>query len=214
MQMQSSQAGRLAELAARMAQATAKAAEARAELKKAERRSERADEAVSALREEYDRERLRLWGDQPDVAALLESEGSMCLYHAGQALAEAYGLGFGMQWGDTKQIVLHVRLNRGEAGALARAAAAVRYFAPFVKPKAGMRRFGVQHRESGDFGLELRYSTKTGLARVGRLHFGQEDETHPFESLEQALRHIEAHHWIEDILDMPAEQQLLLANAG
>lgn len=209
MQMQKNDAGRLADLAARMAQASAKASEARAELKKAERRSERADEAVAALRQEYDQERLRLWGDSPDVAALLAPEGSMCLYYAGQALAESRGLGFGMQWADTKQTVLHVRLNRGEAGAVERAAAAVRYFAPFVKAKAGMKRFGVQHRESGDFALELRYSSKSGAAQLVRMRHGFEDSSQSFQSLEQALRHIEAHHWIEDIIDMPAGQVLL-----
>lgn len=209
MQMQTKDAGRLAELAARMAQASAKASEARADLKKAERRSDRADEAVAALRDEYDRERLRLWGDSPDVAALLAPDGSMCLYYAGQALAESRGLGFGMQWADTKQTVLHVRLNRGESGAVERAASAIRYFEPFVKAKAGLKRFGVQHRESGDFALELHYSPKSGAAKLIRMHLGFQDSAQPFQTLDQALRHIEAHHWIEDIIDMPAGQELL-----
>lgn len=209
MQIQSKDAGRLSELAARMAQASAKASEARAELKKAERRSERADDEVATLRDEYDRERLRLWGDSPDVAALLAPEGSMVLYYAGQTLAESRGLGFGMQWADTKQTVLHVRLNRGEAGAVERAAAAVRYFAPFIKAKAGMKRFGVQHRESSDFALELRYSPKSGTAHIVRMHHGFEDGKQTFQSLEEALRHIEAHHWLEDIIDMPAGHELL-----
>lgn len=209
MQIQTKDAGRLAELAARMAQASAKASEARAEVKKAERRSERADAAVAALRDEYDRERLRLWGEAPDVAALLAPEGSMVLYYAGQALAESRGLGFGLQWADTKQTVLHVRLNRGEAGGVERAASAVRYFAPYIKAKAGMKRFGVQHRESCDFALELRYSPKSGAAQLARMHHGFEDSAQSFPSLEHALRHIEAHHWIEDIIDMPVGQVLL-----
>lgn len=209
MQMLTKDAGRLAELAARMAQASAKASEARAELKKAERRSDRADEAVAALRDEYDRERLRLWGNSPDVAELLAPDGSMCLYYAGQALAESRGLGFGMQWSDTKQTVLHVRLNRGEAGAVERTAAAVRYFLPYVKAKAGVKRFAVQHRESGEFALELHLAPKSGTAKIVRMRMGFEDSTQSFQSLEQALRHIEAHHWIEDIIDMPAGQELL-----
>lgn len=209
MQMQTTDADRLAALAARMAQASAKASEARAEVKKAERRSERADEAVAALQAEYDRERLRLWGDSPDVAALLAPKGSMVLYYAGQALAESRGLGFGMQWADTKQTVLHVRLNRGETGTVERAASAVRYFAPFIKAKSGMKRFGVQHRESGEFALELRYSPKSGAAQIVRMNHGFEDGRQAFQSLEDALRHIEAHHWVEDIIDMPAGQELL-----
>ncbi len=125
MQIQTEKTGRLAELAVQLAQATAKAAEARAELKKAERRCDRADEVVAAISHEYDLERLRLWGDSPDVGVLLAPGGSMCLFYAGQALAEAHGLGWGMQWADTKQTVLHVRLNRGESGAVERAAAGV-----------------------------------------------------------------------------------------
>jgi hypothetical protein len=209
MQIQNEQAGRLAELAASLAQASAKASEAKAELKRAERRCERADAVVSALREEYDQERLRLWGSSPDVAALLEPNGSMSLYYAGQELAEAHGLGFGMQWADTKQTVLHIRLNRGEFGAVEKASSAVRYFAPFVKSKGGLKRFGVHHRESGEFAVELRYAPKSGAAKVIRMRYGHEDSVMSFETLEHALRHIEEHHWIEDIIDMPAGQKLL-----
>lgn len=207
-QIQTGQAGRLAELAVQLAQATAKAAEARAELKKAERRSDRADEAVTAISHEYDLERLRLWGDSPDVAVLLAPGGSMCLYYAGEALAKAHGLGWGMQWADTKQTVLYVQLNRGEEGAVQRAAAGVRFFA-LGKPKNGMVRFGVRHRESSDFALELRWSRKSGVAKIVRMRHGFEDGVQPFPSLEDALRYIEAEHWIEDIIDLPAGQELL-----
>jgi hypothetical protein len=209
MQVQTENTERLAQLAAQLAQARVKASAAEAELKKAQRRVDRADELVSAIRAEYDQERLRLWGANPDVAELLNSEGSMVLYYAGEALAEAYGLGWGMRWADTNQTVLHVRLNRGELGAVERAKAAVLFFAPYVKHKKGMARFGVHHHEVSDFGVELRYSMKTGAAQVGRLHFGQEDGAHSFVSLEDALRHIQEHHWVEDIIDMPARQALL-----
>ena len=167
-QIQTGQAGRLADLAVQLAQATAKAAEARAELKKAERRSDRADEAVAAISYEYDLERLRLWGDSPDVAVLLVPGGSMCLYYAG-----------------------------------------VRFFAPYVKPKNGMVRFGVRHRESSDFALELHWSRRSGLAKIVRMRHGFEDGVQPLPSLEDALRHIEAEHWIEDIIELPAGQELL-----
>jgi len=209
MQMQTEDSARLAQLAAKLAQARAKASEAEADLKKAQRRVERADDVASALRAEYDQERLRLWGSKPDVAELLNSEGSMVFYYAGEALAEAYGLGWGMKWGDTNQTVLHVRLNRGEIGAIERAKSAVLFFAPYIKAKRGWTRFGVQHRESSDFALELRYSTKTGAAKIGRLHFGQEEGAYSFVSLEAALLHIQEHHWIEDIIDIPSGQALL-----
>lgn len=209
MHIQTERTSRLADLAVQLAQATARAAEARAELKKAERRSDRADDEVAAISHEYDLERLRLWGDSPDVAVLLAPGGSMCLYYAGEALAKAYGLGWGMQWADTKQTVLYVQLNRGEEGAVQRAATGVRFFAPYVKPKNGMVRFGVRHRESSDFALELRWSRKSGLAKIVRMRHGFEDGVQPFPSLEDALRYIEAEHWIEDIIDLPAGQELL-----
>lgn len=211
MQIQTKDASRLSKLAAQMAQASAKASEARAALEKAEQRCDRADEAVAALREEYDHERLRLWGDSPDIGELLSSDGSMALFQAAQALAEAHGLGFGSRWSDTKQSVLHVQLNRGENGAVERTAAALRYFAPYVKAAPGKSRirFGVRHRESSDFAIELQYSRKTGAAKVVRLHLGFEDGSQSFGTLEEALRHIEAHHWVEDVIDMPEGMQLL-----
>jgi len=174
-----------------------------------QRRAERANELVTALSEEYDQERLRLWGSTPDVAALLEPDGSMTLFYAGEALAEAYGLGWGMKWGDTNQRVLYLRLNRGEFGAMERAKAAVLYFAPFIKATQGMKRFGVNHHESGEFAVELRYSRKTGAAQVGRLHCGQEDGEQGFPTLEAALLHIQEHHWVEDIIEMQSATALL-----
>lgn len=213
MQIQDNKTGRLAEMEVRLAQARVKAANARVELKKAERRSDRADEAVAAWRHVYDIERLRLWGDQPDVAALLESDGSMALYTAGQELAVACGLGWGMKWGDTNQTVLHIRLNRGEAGGVDRAKTAVLYFAPFIKTKEGLKRFGVHHRELSDFAVELRYSMKTGAAQVVRLHYGREDNAQSFTTLEGALTYIQEHHWIEDIIEMQTSSAMLTLEA-
>ncbi len=200
---------RLAELASKLAQARAKSTESEAELKKAERRAERAADAVSALREEYDQERLRLWGSKPDIAALLESEGSMVFYYAGEAMADAFGLGWGLTWSDTKQRVLHIRLNRGEVGVVEKAMAAVLYFAPFIKAKKGMKRFGVYHNESGDFAVELRYSMKTGAAHIVRMHLGREDGATTFHSLRAALLHIQENHWVEDIIEMQQATALL-----
>jgi hypothetical protein len=209
MKLQHGNADRLASLAARLAQASAKAAEAQAELKKAERRCERSDATVSALREEYDQERLRLWGNTPDVGALLEPNGSTTFYYAAQALAELHGLGHGMQWADTKQAVLHIRVNRGDAEAIAKTAAAVRYFAPFIKGKGSMKRFGVQHHESGEFALELRYAPKSDSAQIVRMCHGSEDSKESFASLNQALQHLAQHHWLEDIFEMEARTPLL-----
>ena len=209
-QMQTEESDRLGRLATKLAQAQAKATEAEAELKKAERRAERASEIVSALREEYDQERLRLWGSTPDVAELLTSNGSMAFYYAGEALAKAHGLGWGMRWGDTNQTVLHIELNRAEAGAIERTKAAVLNFAPFVKGgKSRLKRFGVRHHEMGDFAVELRYCVKTGAAKVVRLLFGREDDVKSFATLEAALLNIQEQHWVEDIIDMPATNTLL-----
>lgn len=82
----------LAQLASKIAQARAKATEVKSELKKAERRADRAADVVATLQEAYDHERLRLWGAKPDVAALLESGGSMAFHYAGEALAGAAAL--------------------------------------------------------------------------------------------------------------------------
>lgn len=209
MQIMTEDSSRLADLAARLAQARAKATLARDELKKAERRAERADDAAAAAREAYDVERLRLWGSKPDVAALLSSDGSMAFHYAGEALAEAYGLGWGMRWSDAKQTVLHLRLNRGDEGAIARAKAGVLFFAPFVKTKKGMARFAVQHHEISDFAVELRYSPKSGAAQVGRLHYCQDDGVLSFKSLDAALAHIQEHHWLEEFIEMPGATLLL-----
>jgi hypothetical protein len=184
-------------------------AEARADLRKAERRCERADDSLAALRCEYDHERLKLWGANPDVSALLDVDCSSVLYEAARALAEAYGMGFGMRWADIDQHVLHLLINRGEDGALERAEAAVRFFAPHVVAKRGWRRFGVQHRESGEFGLELRYSSSRGTARLVRMHYGVQDSQIAFKSLADALRHIQEHHWIEDIYELELGTALL-----
>ena len=209
MQIDADGTGCLAKLAAEVALASGKAAEAQKALEKAERRRDRADDHLAALREEYDRERLRVWGSTPDVAELLAPGGSTTFYEAGNALAEGYGLGFGMLWADTKQLVLHVRLNRGEAGAVERAEAAVRFFAPHVKSKDGWKRFGVQHREAGEFAVELRYSQARGTARVVRLPFGEDDSQLGFKSLADALRHIQQTHWIEDIYELGPGMALL-----
>ena len=208
MQIQTGQTGRLAELAVQLAQATAKAAEARAELKKAERRSDQADKAVATSNRHYDLERLGLWGNSPDAAALLAPANSFGSFAAGKALAEAYGLGFGMRWADTKKIALHIRLKRGDAGAVERAAAAVRYFAPYAKLKNGLARFGVQHRDSDDFRLDLRCGVNSIGAAIDRISRHSCD-IQLFGTLECALQHIQDNHWIEDIIDLPAGQELL-----
>lgn len=200
--IQTENSSKLAQLAAQLAEARARAAQAQAELKKAERRAERADGDVADLLEEYDRERLRMWGDRPDVAALLASDGSGVFRQAAEALAGAYGLGLGMAWSDTGQSVLHLQLNRGDADAVLRAKQAVLFFAPYVRPKRGIVRFSVQHHESGDFAVELRYSPKTGGAHVRRLHCGMELDTQSFKTLEEALGHIGENHWFEDVIDV------------
>ncbi len=50
---------------------------------------------------------------------------------------------------------------------------------------------------------------KSGATKIVRMHHGFEDGIQPFASLEDALRHIEAEHWIEDIIDLSAGQELL-----
>lgn len=210
MHMQAHQdTARLAELASKLAQARAKSTEAEAELKKAERRAERAGDTVSALREEYDQERLRLWGSKPDIAALLESDGSMTFHYAAEAIAEAYGLGLGLTWSDTKQKVLHVRMNRGEFGAVDRAKAAVLFFAPFIKARKGIKRFDINHHEGSDFAVELWYSIKTGEAQVVRMCFGQETGTQKFTTLDAALMHVQETHWVEEFIEMSSATTML-----
>ena len=209
MQYKTDRTGRLADLTVQLAQATAKAAEARTELKKAELRRDQADKAVAAITREYDLERLGLWGNSPDISALLAPGNSLSSFAAGKALAESYGLGFGMRWADTKKTALHIRLKRGEAGAVERAAAAVRYFAPYAKLKNGLARFCVQHRDSDDFRLDLRCGVNSIGAAIDRISRHSWD-IQLFSTLECALEHIRDNYWIEDIIDLPAGQELLV----
>lgn len=210
MNLQTNDTTRLSKLSAKLVAARMAAAAASANLKKATRIADKADEVVSGLREEFDQERLRLWGAKPDIAAILEANASMTFYYAGEAMAEALGLGFGMAWSDTGQQVLHLKLNRGELGAVERAKAAVLFFAPYIKPKRGMARFGVRHKSSEDFAVELRYSVKTGGASVVRMTYGIEDQAQKFSTLDAALSHIQEHHWVEEFIEAVTAEAALL----
>lgn len=179
------------------------------ELRAAERKEERARDAVDSLREQISLVQLRIWGNDPDVAKLLAGDSGAVFYQAIGVLAESKGLGIGGQWADTKQVVLHIALNRGELGAVERVADGVRYFAPAVKRiPGGWARFSVRHRQMGECAWELLYSVKRNEARLVKQVYGSEEQRLDFATLEAALRHVEAHLWLEDIIDLAPEALL------
>lgn len=188
-------------LKAQLDAATTRLTAARKVLKAAEHKEEEAAGEVEALREQVSMEQLRRWGDKPDLAVLLAKDAGYTFYRALGVLAEAYGMGVGGEWCDTRQTVLALGLNRGEHGAIERVAAGVRYFAPAVKTiKGGWARFKLIHR--GDAcAWELRYSVKRQDALLVRMVYGSEERALPFATLELALRHVEGYLWLEDVID-------------
>lgn len=202
---------RLNKLHSDLEAARQQAAVAQKELKAAERKAERAEAVCASLIEAIAVEQLRLWGDKPDLAALLDADGSMAFYQFLDRLTEIYGLGMSGGWLDTKQVVLHVRMNRGEIGTVDRAAKAIRYFAPAVKSiRGGWARFNVHHPNMDQCAWHLHYSVKRQNAQLVKQVFGRSVETLQFPSLEFALRHVEEHLFFEDIID---QAPLALAEA-
>ncbi|RYH64908.1 MAG: hypothetical protein EON54_06190 [Alcaligenaceae bacterium] len=84
-------------LRAQLVQAEQKLAVAAKAVKVAERTEERASGVVIDLREAIDFERLRRWGDHPDLAALMGtgSDGTMVFHRAVEAIAQSKGFGIG-----------------------------------------------------------------------------------------------------------------------
>ncbi len=196
---------KLAALSRRLERAEQKLTDANKELRIAERREERASNAVSSLREEIALEKLRLWGDEPDLAELMTSyrkNSTMVFYKALEAVAASRGFYIGGMWADTKQTVLRFGLNRSEIGGIERVAAGIRYFAPSMKNiKGGWVRFAVSTRDCDSCAWSLRYSKVRGNAQVVREVYCQEDKVLGFKTLDEALRYIEANLWVEDIID-------------
>ena len=152
----------LAALWRQLDKAEQKLAEANKELRSAERKADRASAVVSNLREEIALEKLRLWGDKPDLAELMASDrknSTMVFYKALEAVAASRGFYIGGMWSDTKQTVLGFGLNRSEIGGIERVAEGIRYFAPSMKTiKGGWVRFAVSSLDSESCAWSLRYS--------------------------------------------------------
>ena len=112
----------LAALWRQLDKAEQKLAEANKELRNAERKADRASAVVSNLREEVALEKLRMWGDKPDLAELMASgkNSTMVFYKAMEAVAASRGFYIGGMWADTKQTVLRFGLNRSEIGGIER----------------------------------------------------------------------------------------------
>lgn len=74
----------LAALWRQLGKAEQKLAEANKELRSAERKADRASAVVSNLHEEIALEKLRMWGDKPDLAELMASgkNSTMVFYRA------------------------------------------------------------------------------------------------------------------------------------
>ena len=108
----------LAALWRQLDKAEQKLAEANKELRSAERKADRASAVVSNLHEEIALEKLRMWGDKPDLAELMASgkNSTMVFYKAMEAVAGSRGFYIGGMWADTKQTVLRFGLNRSEIG--------------------------------------------------------------------------------------------------
>lgn len=206
----------LAALWRQLDKAEQKLAEANKELRSAERKADRASAVVSNLREEIALEKLRMWGDKPDLAELMASDrknSTMVFYKALEAVAASRGFYIGGRWSDTKQTVLGFGLNRSEIGGIERVAEGIRYFAPSMKTiKGGWVRFAVSSRDSESCAWSLRYSRVHGNAQVVREVYCQEDKVLDFKTLDEALRYIEANLWVEDIID--AEPAAVLEHAA
>lgn len=206
----------LAALWRQLDKAEQKLAEVNKELRSAERKADRASAVVSNLREEIALEKLRLWGDKPDLAELMASDrknSTMVFYEALEAVAGSRGFYIGGMWADTKQTVLRFGLNRSEIGGIERVAEGIRYFAPSMKTiKGGWVRFAVSSRDSESCAWSLRYSKVRGNAQVVREVYCQEDKVLDFKTLDEALRYIEANLWVEDIID--AEPAAVLEHAA
>ena len=144
---------------------------------------------------------------------LLQATTGHYFYKALTSYAEAFGFTVVGQWCDTKQRVLQFSMNRGERGAVARYAAAVRHFAPSVKPiKGGWARFSIFHRDMSKCAWELHYSVKRGAAQLVQMSYGTVDDTLDFLSLESALQYIEDNLWRESVFDqeLPALSERII----
>lgn len=193
---------KLEQLNNQLAAANQVVSEAKKELRKAEARMDRAESSCEAIKEQIEIEQLRLWGRSPDLAALLQATSGYYFYKALTSYAEAFGFTVVGQWCDTKQRVLQFSMNRGERGAVARYVAAVRHFAPSVKPiKGGWARFSILHRDMSKCAWELHYSVKRGAAQLVQMSYGTVDDTLDFLSLESALQYIEDNLWKESVFD-------------
>lgn len=197
---------RLSELLRQLSEAERKYALASKELKSAERKEERAGEAVRALREEIAMEKLRQWGDGPDLAEIMAAgnDKPMVFYQALEALAERFGFTIFGYMADTMQTSINISLNRREIGGIERVKAGVMFFAPAMETiRGGWIRFNVSTHEE-NCAWSLRYSKRRGNAELVRHVHCIEDMILPFPSLDAALQYIEANLWADDVVDAEA----------
>lgn len=196
---------KLAALWRQLEKAEANLVEAKKLLRIAERRADRAGAVVSNLYEEIAMEKLRQWGDNPNLAELMDSSrnSTMVFYRALEAVADSRGFHIGGMWADTEQTVLRFGLNRREIGGVERVADAILFFAPSMKTiKGGWVRFAVSSRDTESCSWSLLYSPKRGKARLVRDVFCHQDKVLDFTTLDECLRYIEANLWVEDIIDV------------
>lgn len=199
---------RMAELMAQRTKIKKRLAEHKEELRRVQRNVDRADEALSNVEYEIDIETIRSWGSTPDLAALLDGTRSMAFYQALVALAEQRGFHVMGQSYKTGQVGLHFGMDRAGIGGVERVAEAIRYFAVGLKSVPGLGCcFGLVTQDE-DCAYELAYNKHSGCAVVVKMAFGREQARTDFATLEDALRHVEKHHWCENVIDI--DQGLVL----
>ena len=203
---------RAAKLRARLATAREREAALKAEIKKLERKADNANSTICAIEEELAELEVRSWGGIPNWKVLLQNKNSMFMYHALEHCLKEIGLymGFGI-WSDNSEKVVAIALDSGDAGAVARNAAAMRTVAPHMKPhKGGWAWFNIQHHSVADCAWTVRIALKTGKVDLVQEIRGFAEQRISFDTLEAALGYVRANLWNEDYIEQASSGTLVL----
>lgn len=181
----------LATLCQHLEKAEQKLADVNKEFRNVARKANRANNVVSGLREDIALEKLRLWGEKPDLAELMAStmQDTVAFGDAIRGIAASKGFRVGGTWIETNQHILHFSLNRDDIAGIERVENAIHYFAPAMKASKGWVRFAVSTLEEESGSWELRYSKKHGNAKLVRMVAIHDKDTLEFGTLNEALRY-------------------------
>jgi len=185
-----------------------KCAEIDALIKPLEQKRGRIEDEASGINEAIGELLIKKWGNEPDWHHILDvdHEGGSVIYRYGLELMQRLGLGFGSVWGDNREYIISISLNRYDHRQLRKVETSICYIAPFMRRRRGnVVWFNVHHQDSENSAWTLIYNVIHGTASLQQQIRMRVVETKKFKTLHAALVHAQTHLWCENEMSAEAD---------